>query len=171
MSFSVIVSACSLVVLFYPVCSSQGQLDCLPWEKEAANTSACECRTDLNRSQECRAGVLYVDVNCCVTYDPPTLYVARCPFIKLQGFDSKSTTIKVPTNLSEISSFFCSPINRKGLLCSQCKKGYGISFLTVDLKCAKCSSSPDSLSSGPVLTSHSSLFAHFCARYLPQMLH
>ena len=74
-----------------------------------------------------------------MTYNLHILYEATCLFIKHQGFDSNSTAIQVPTNLSEINSFFCSPINRKGLLFSQCKKGYGIYFLTVGLKWAKCS--------------------------------
>ena len=106
------------------------------------NASSCECRNDLPHQMQCRAGsVLYLDVNRCLTYNQSTLYEASCPFIKLQGFfDSNSTSIRVPTNLSEINRFFCSPLNRRGLMCSQCKQGYGISFLTVGLKCAKCSS-------------------------------
>ena len=153
------VSACTLVVLLSPVCSGQDRLDCLPWEKEASNASTCECRNDL----KCRDGVLYLHVNHCLTYSQSTLYEATCPFIKML---SNSSFIRVPTNLSEINSFFCSPFNRRGLVCSQCKQGYGVSFLTVGLKCVKCSSPLswlDSLSCGPVLASHSLLHSHFHA--------
>ena len=132
--------ACILVVLLFPVCSGQDRLDCLPWEKEAINASICECRNDLPQQMPCRAGVINVLINRCLTYNESTLYVAECSFIKPLVFDSKSNSIRVPTNLSEINSFFCSPLNRRGLVCSQCKQGYGVSFLTVGLKCAKCSS-------------------------------
>ena len=134
-----VVFACTLVVLLSPVCSGQDRLDCLPWEKEATNESTCECRNDLPQQMQCRAGVLYLDVKSCLTYDQTTLYEASCHYLKLHSYYN-STSIRVPTNLSEINSFFCSPLNRMGLVCSQCKQGYGVSFLTAGLKCVKCSS-------------------------------
>ena len=130
------------MVLLSPVCSGQDRLDCPPWEKEAINTSSCECRNDLPQPMPCRNGVIYQVINRCLTYNEMTLYQAECPYIKLRDYDSSSnsTYIRVPTNLSEINSFSCSPLNRRGLVCSQCKQGYGVSFLTAGLRCAKCSS-------------------------------
>ena len=112
--------------------------ECLLWEISVQNGSKCICRDDLPHEMKCIAGELYLDVNRCMTYDNFTLYEASCPYIKYQHLDNY-LALKIPTNLSQINSFFCDPLNREGLICERCKEGYGTSVLTIGYKCAKCS--------------------------------
>ena len=112
--------------------------ECLLWEISVQNGSKCICRDDLPNEMKCIAGELYLDVNRCMTYDNFTLYEASCPYIKYQHLDNY-LALKIPTNLSQINSFFCDPLNREGLICERCKEGYGTSVLTIGYKCAECS--------------------------------
>ena len=111
---------------------------CLPWEVLFKNTSECICRRDLFKEMKCSDGKLYVEVNRCLSYENSTLYEAACPHSKYQHL-TKYSFLKVPTNLSRINGFFCDPLNREGLICGQCKEGYGLSVLRVGYKCVKCS--------------------------------
>lgn len=111
---------------------------CLPWEDSEKNGSKCACRTDLVSEMKCKDGILYLDVNRCLTYENSTLYESSCPYIKLQSASNDSSVV-VPANLSQINGFFCDSLNREGLICNQCKKGFGISLLRVGYKCTDCS--------------------------------
>lgn len=44
-------------------------------------------------------------------------------------------------SLSQVTSFTCGAYNREGLLCSQCKPGYGPAVYAFSLMCVKCTSS------------------------------
>lgn len=127
-----------VLLLITPIeCTSARDPGCLPWEKLAKDS--CECRHSLLSEMKCRDGILYLDINRCMTYDNSTLYEASCPYIKSpHQIDHNSSSVRVPTNLSQITSFFCDPLNRKGLVCGECKEGYGVSLLTVGLKCSAC---------------------------------
>ena len=134
-------SSIGLFLLVLVFCSTGATImkkECLPWEVSVQNGTKCMCRDDLLYEMTCIAGELYLDVNRCMTYDNFTLYEAVCPYIKYQHLDNYSA-LKIPTNLSQINSFFCDPLNREGLICEHCKEGYGTSVLTFGYKCAECS--------------------------------
>ena len=46
----------------------------------------------------------------------------------------------MPSNASQLDEVMCGPYNRRGLLCGECKDGYGPAYYSFDLKCANCSS-------------------------------
>ena len=47
--------------------------------------------------------------------------------------------IAIPHNVSDLSGIYCAPINRHGLLCSECIDGlHGPSVVTTDFACANC---------------------------------
>ena len=47
--------------------------------------------------------------------------------------------IALPHNVSDLSGIYCAPINRHGLLCSECIDGlHGPSVVTTDFACANC---------------------------------
>ena len=54
---------------------------------------------------------------------------------------SSSGYISLPVNLSQLNDYMCGPINRKGLVCSECADGYGPSFTSYGYKCANCTNS------------------------------
>ena len=49
--------------------------------------------------------------------------------------------ISLSVNLSQLNDYMCGPINRKGLVCSECADGYGPSFTSYGYKCANCTNS------------------------------
>lgn len=121
--------------------------DCLPWEEEklTGNQSqvTCKCRSDLPHEMRCSGGRLYLNVNRCLTYSNSTLYEASCPYTKTSSqIDPNTSSVVVPTDVLQINDSLCGPLNRQGLVCSECKEGYGVSVLTGgSLRCTPCSAS------------------------------
>ncbi len=71
-----------------------------------------------------------------MTYTNNKTIAGKAPFI----IDSTNTTyILLPKNVSELNEFMCGPMNRTGLLCSQCKTGFSNSVLSYQRQCVECS--------------------------------
>ena len=108
-------------------------------------TGKCECYIDevihkdaVKCSKEGEALIRYND---CVTYDEDsdTMSLGFCPYFEIQDHVvAKPGFVKLPDNISDLNRYMCEPMNRKGLLCSQCKDGYGLSATSPKLKCTKC---------------------------------
>ena len=47
---------------------------------------------------------------------------------------------EMPSNASQLDEVMCGPYNRRGLLCGECKDGYGPAVYSFDMTCANCSS-------------------------------
>ena len=77
----------------------------------------------------------------CATYDKESklLTIAGCPHFQPYGYNlSPSGLIVLPRNLSQLNDYMCGPLNRKGLVCSECVDGFGPSVTSSVYKCAKC---------------------------------
>ena len=48
---------------------------------------------------------------------------------------------EMPSNASQLDEAMCGPYNRQGLLCGECKDGYGHAVDPIDVKCINCSNS------------------------------
>ena len=46
--------------------------------------------------------------------------------------------ITLPVSLNELNDYMCGPLNRKGLLCSECADGFGYSLSSFSYKCVNC---------------------------------
>ena len=46
--------------------------------------------------------------------------------------------ILLPIDLTKLNESMCGPLNRKGLLCSECADGFGISITSFGYKCTNC---------------------------------
>ena len=84
-----------------------------------------------------------LDFGYCVTYDEETklLTIAGCPHFLPYGHSyylSPSGQIVLPRNLSQLNDYMCGPLNRKGLVCSECADGFGPSVTSFGYKCANC---------------------------------
>ena len=65
-----------------------------------------------------------------MTYDEETNTVSAsfCTYFALDGHNiSEPGFISLPENVSELNDYMCGPMNRKGLVCSECIDGYGTS--------------------------------------------
>lgn len=136
----VLVISIATVVL----CELDGGSDCPTWTIPTNSSS--------NKTQDCKCGdSIDGQVNCdpvtknvsllmgnCMTYNAQEgmAYLAACPF----GLRDESEIYSpLPHNVSKLNDFTCSPYNREGMVCSECKAGYGPSVFTNNLECFKCS--------------------------------
>ena len=80
--------------------------------------------------------------NFCMTYDEETNTVSAsfCAYFVLGSHNiSEPGFISLPENVSELNDYMCGPMNRKGLVCSECIDGYGPSITSTNLRCSDCS--------------------------------
>ncbi len=75
-------------------------------------------------------------VGFCMTYTDNQTLVGKCPYNV--GRRNESDVV-LPKNVSELNEFMCGPMNRTGLLCSQCKTGFTNSVLSYQRQCVECS--------------------------------
>ena len=65
------------------------------------------------------------------TVDHPYFYPNHYK-VATQGY------ILLPKNLSQLNDYMCGPLNRKGLLCSECADGFGPSVTSFRYRCVNC---------------------------------
>ena len=78
---------------------------------------------------------------CFATYDGIDLYIGLCNYKYLQTSRYNSTTHNqkdLLVNLTELNESMCAPLNRKGLLCSECADNFGISITSFSYECTNC---------------------------------
>ena len=77
----------------------------------------------------------------CATYDAVSklLSIADCPYSQSSGYEMTTDGyIRLPRNLSQLNEYMCAPLNRKGIVCSECADGFGPSVTSFGYKCANC---------------------------------
>ena len=81
----------------------------------------------------------------CATYseDTGSLSIASCPYFQplAKGFHKSrhgKVIIELPRNLSRLNDYMCGPLNRKGLVCSECADGFGLSVTSFGYRCVNC---------------------------------
>ena len=80
----------------------------------------------------------------CVTYSEDTnlLSMSWCRFFESGNYNvTGSQTVLLPRNLSQLNDYMCGPLNRKGLVCSECADGFGLSVTSFKHKCVNCEDS------------------------------
>ena len=81
-------------------------------------------------------------VGYCATFDEGTelLSITKCLAFKSDVYNVTTPGyINLPRNLSQLNDYMCGPLNRQGLVCSQCADGYGPSFTSFGYRCVNCS--------------------------------
>ena len=102
----------------------------------------------------------------CMTYDEDerSTYAAECPYFQVGGHKVSSSDpgyIELPLNISKLNEYMCGSENRKGFLCSECTKGFGTSFTSIEYSCSNCTNSYGIyLHSGRDCTTDSILFSY-----------
>ena len=68
--------------------------------------------------------------------DTRLLSLSYCPYLQSGSNNVTSySDIQLPRNLSQLNDYMCSPLNRKGLVCSECADGFGPSVTSFGYKC------------------------------------
>ena len=113
-------------------------LCCPTWHYYNNVTGQCECGFGLF----CSSGN-QVDINIqrCATSSgrEDDYYISYCPFTNTVNNTNRLYS-EMPSNASELDEVMCGPYNRRGLLCGECKDGYGPAVYSFDMTCANCSS-------------------------------
>ena len=90
----------------------------------------------------CSKDEILLAFGCCATYSEDTrlLSVTTCGTFQSTGYNmSTSGYILLPRNLSLLNHYMmCGPLNRKGLVCSECADGFGPSVTSFQYTCANC---------------------------------
>ena len=123
-------------------------LNCPPWFLPRAITGKdsgipsliCSCTS--NRQEIIRCDEFnqksFLSLNYCVTTHNQTILAGPCPY----HFGSNQTMgfwSPLPENTTAVNEYMCGHLNREGLLCGQCKPGFGVSAYSLDLRCSQCS--------------------------------
>ena len=89
----------------------------------------------------CRKDEPLLKVGYCATYSDHTKLVSilACPFLPTNSYNyAIPGYILLPKNLSQLNDYMCGPLNRKGLVCSECADGFGPSVTSFGYRCANC---------------------------------
>ena len=92
----------------------------------------------------CQQGEPLLTAGYCATYNDHKKLVSilECPFFESNGYNYTSQgSVLLPKNLSELNDYMCGPLNRKGLVCSECGDGFGPSVTSFGYRCVKCKDS------------------------------
>ena len=114
---------------------NSGQLFCVSSKEE---TCSYNCSQVI-----CSENGPIIPLGCCATYDEDTQLVSftLCPnFLALKSYHvaAKPGHILLPRSVSQLNTYMCGPLNRKGLVCSECADGFGPSVTSLGYKCANC---------------------------------
>lgn len=118
---------------------------CPLWFFYNATTKLCECYSSPSTDNivKCTKSGALLQYGYCMTYDEEEgYYVGLCDYFNLKEYNKSSINnyINVPNNVSELNDYMCGPLNRKGIMCSQCITGYGQSITSTGHTCSDCAS-------------------------------
>ena len=131
--------------------------------QDPANAAVCSyseewfCFNSTTRISHCISGC-HTHITCsdsgpllqfgyCATYSKDTglVTVAKCPYLQVNHDTYHNMTtighdyfIQLPKTLAELNSSMCGPMNRKGIVCSECIDGFGSSVTSIGYRCANC---------------------------------
>ena len=105
----------------------------------------CECISSsfsiLESNVVCANDRGRLSYNFCMTYKEGTHTISAsfCTYFALNGHNiSELGFINLPENISELNDYMCGPMNRKGIVCSECIDGYGPSVTSPKFRCSDC---------------------------------
>ena len=114
---------------------------CKSWSIQDSN-GTCQCAQE-NPCVKCYNSYKATELKyrSCATYDntKSTAHAGLCPFNHLHVHFGGQFATDIPVPNINLTSFMCGPLNRTGVLCSQCKEGLGPALLNYSYPCLKCS--------------------------------
>ena len=117
-------------------------VQCPPWFFYNTSTKTCECysnpRTD--HIVRCAKKVALLKLGYCMTYEEGTgFHVGHCGSVNVSGLNiTNDNYIRLPDNISDLNDYMCGPLNRQGMMCSQCADGFGFAVFSVGHTCTNC---------------------------------
>ena len=112
---------------------------CPTWHYYNNATGQCECGYRLLCSSDGNQVEIKIDQCATSTGEEDNYYVSYCPVTHTVNSTNRMYS-EMPSNASQLDEVMCGPYNRRGLLCGECKDGYGTAVYSFDQMCANCSS-------------------------------
>ena len=117
--------------------------DCPTWHFFNTTLSQCECYSSASTDHivKCTKHGVFLRFGHCMTHqDGQGYFVGHCNYFKVNSYNSsrKDKYISLPGNASELNDYMCRPLNRKGVLCSECVEGFGPSVTSIGFTCSNC---------------------------------
>ena len=112
---------------------------CPTWHYYNNATGKCECGSLLFCSSDGNQVEIRIDYCATSTGQEDDYYVSYCPLTHTVNSTNRLYS-EMPSNASQLDEVMCGPYNRRGLLCGECKDGYGPAVYLFDMTCANCSS-------------------------------
>lgn len=119
---------------------------CPPWFFYNTIQNECQCFHNDNSLRwsnvRCTEGGALLAFGWCMTYDEESrgTFIGLCPsFVVGNRNVSDHLFITLPSNVSQLNEYMCGPLNRQGLVCSECIDGFAPSVTSVGYQCANCS--------------------------------
>ena len=112
---------------------------CPTWHYYNNATGQCECGIRLDCSSDGNQVEIKKGVCATSSGQEGDYYIGSCPFTYTFNSINRMYS-EMPSNSSQLDEVMCGPYNRRGLLCGECKDGYGPAVYSLDMKCANCSS-------------------------------
>ena len=114
-------------------------------DPESCKVRQCCDADQLPRELKCiNSKGAQVEFGYCITYDKNkhTFEFGSCHYFQSkQGHHiTERGYVLLPDNISELNSYMCGLINRKGPLCSQCINGFGPALTSTGFTCSNCTS-------------------------------
>ena len=114
---------------------------CPTWMYRSNVTGECQCGSDIDGGLKCN--VTHKEVGhsdgYCITYDKHhnEVVAGEC----LYGYVLGSVYKTLPLNVSQLNEAMCGRLNRRGRLCSKCKREHYPLVYSYEFNCIKCTSS------------------------------
>ena len=112
---------------------------CPTWHYYNNPTGQCECGFWLLCSSDDNRVDIKIDQCATSSGQEDDYYVSYCPFTRTVNSTNRMYS-EMPSNASQLDEVICGLYNRRGLLCGECKDGYGPTINSFDMTCANCSS-------------------------------
>lgn len=113
------------------------------WFYYSIYTKKCECIHNNVSAISCQGEKVALVIGHCATFDEKTelTSIYRCPYFKLHdSYNITEQGLLLPDNISQLNDFMCTPMNRKGFVCSECINGFGLSVTSSGHDCSECKS-------------------------------
>lgn len=116
---------------------------CPPWYFYNTTSEKCECFSNPSTDGivQCTEKGVLLSFGICMTFNKDKGFsVGPCNYFTLSKYNhsTKGNYITLPRSVSELNDYMCTPLNRKGDMCSQCIDGYGPSVTSMMYTCKEC---------------------------------
>ena len=122
------------------LCSQNKEWFCFNSTTEAYNCS--QIQSILPDQFKCLDSGPALSFGYCATFNKDTRVLSILPACGYFQYGAYNVTtpgyIQLPTLLTELNDYMCSPLHRKGLACSECADGFGPSLTSYWHRCANC---------------------------------